>query len=388
LKISFCRAWVLTLRKPSDMRKANKREGDKVMKKRVMFVCLMAAALVLPALAGAQTAKGKAVEVRITGHMPVGQLCTVACERFIKDAETRSQGALKFIHYPAGQLAMDVKAFEMCKRGGIEMAQFFVNRAVGLVPETDLTVPYFDDPDWFARRMYDPSSGGGLFYKFLRGKFAQQGLQVMPGVMHSPEHSTMTSKPISKMADYRGLKLRSSGRSLSVAMESWGAKSVVMSSADVYMALQRGTIDGANSGLTTFRSRKWFEVINHVQLLWELVASLDIIANLKWWNGLSPDLQKIIEESLRSSAIWSWDEAMKEVDDDIKFLTEKGLKIVDLKKAAPEEWEKMRLANLAAQEKLVGPTVSPEMWKEHVRMLNDTKGAAKTWRQVLQTMKW
>lgn len=388
MKISFCRAWVLTLRKPSDMRKANKREGDKVMKKRVMFVCLMAAALVLPALAGAQTAKGKAVEVRITGHMPVGQLCTVACERFIKDAEGRSQGALKFIHYPAGQLAMDVKAFEMCKRGGIEMAQFFVNRAVGLVPETDLTVPYFDDPDWFARRMYDPSSGGGLFYKFLRGKFAQQGLQVMTGFMHSPEHSTMTSKPISKMADYRGLKLRSSGRSLSVAMESWGAKSVVMSSADVYMALQRGTIDGANSGLTTFRSRKWFEVINHVQLLWELVASLDMIANLKWWNSLSPDLQKIIEESLRSSAIWSWEEAMKEVDDDIKFLTGKGLKVVDLKKAAPEEWEKMRLANLAAQEKLVEPTVSPEIWKEHVRMLNDTKGATKTWRQVLQTMKW
>jgi TRAP-type C4-dicarboxylate transport system substrate-binding protein len=171
-------------------------------------------------------------------------------------------------------------------------------------------------------------------------------------------------------------------------MESWGAKSVVMSSADVYMALQRGTIDGANSGLTTFRSRKWFEVINHVQLLWELVASLDMIANLKWWNSLSPDLQKIIEESLRSSAIWSWEEAMKEVDDDIRFLTEKGLKIVDLKKVMPEEWEKMRLANLAAQEKLVGPTVGPEMWKEHVRMLNDSKAATKTWRQVLQTMKW
>ena len=78
--------------------KGEQERGDKEMKKTVMFVCLVAAALVLPALAGAQAAKGKAVEVRITGHMPVGQLCTVACERFIKDAETRSQGALKFIH--------------------------------------------------------------------------------------------------------------------------------------------------------------------------------------------------------------------------------------------------------------------------------------------------
>jgi len=358
------------------------------MKKKVLFVSFLTLAMAMPTLAGAQATKGKVVEVRITGHMPVGQLCTLACERFIKDAETRSNGALKFNHYPAGQLAMDVKAFEMCKRGGIEMAQFFTNRAVGLIPETDLTVPYFDDPDWFARRMYDPSSGGGLFYKFLKPKFEQQGLLIMGGFMYSPEHSTMTHKPISKMADYRGLKLRSSGRSLSVAMESWGAKSVVMSSADVYMALQRGTIDGANSGLTTFRSRKWFEVINHVQLLWELVSTLDMIANLKWWNSLTPDLQKIIEESLRTSAIWSWEESMKEVDEDIKFLKDKGLTVVDLKKTAPEEWEKMRQANLAGQEKIVGPTVGAETWKEHVRMLNDTKGATRNWRQVLQTMKW
>ena len=343
----------------------------------------------IPLLAWGQTEpKGKMIEVRITGHMPVGQLCTVACERLIKDAETRSKGALKFIHYPAGQLAMEMKAFEMCKRGEIEMAQFFVNRAAGLVPEADLTSPYFEDPDWFARRMFDPSSGGGFFDKFLRPKFVQQGLHLMPGFMHSPEHSTLTTKPIYKMADYRGLKLRSAGRSLSVAMESWGAKSVVMSSVDVYMAIQRGTVDGANSGLTTFRSRKWFEVANHVQMLWEIVSSLHMIANLKWWNSVSPDLHKIIEESLRSAAIWSWDEGIKEVEDDAKFLREKGLKVVDFKKSAPEEWEKMRRANLAAQEKFSGPVVGQEIWKEHVRMLNATKEATQTWRKVFETMKW
>jgi len=359
------------------------------MKGRKFFILLVGFIMAFsPIFLAKSEAKEKVVEVRITGHMPVGQLCTVACEKFIKDAEARSKGALKFIHYPAGQLAMDVKALEMCKRGGIEMAQFFTNRAVGLIPETDLTVPYFDDPDWFARRMFDSSSGGGLFFKYLRPKFTQQGLHVISGFMYSPEHSTLTNKPVSKMADYRGLKLRSSGRSLSVAMESWGAKSVVMSSADVYMAIQRGTVDGANSGLTTFRSRKWFEVANHVQLLWELVSTLDMIANLKWWNGLSPDLQKVIEESLRTAVIWSWEEAMKEVEDDIKFLKEKGLKVVDLKKTAPEEWEKMREANMAAQEKLVGPVVGQETWKDHVRMLNATKEGTKTWRNVLESMKW
>lgn len=330
----------------------------------------------------------KVVTVRLTGHMPVGQHCSVAAERFIKEAEERSKGTLKFTYYPAGQLAMDKKAFDMCQKGGIEMAQFFSNRAVGVVPETDLVIPYFDDPDWYARRNYDPEGGGGLFYKFIRPKFAKAGLHILPGIMYAPEHSTITKKPIRKMDDYKGLKLRSSGRSLAVALESWGAKSVVMSSADVYMAMQRGTIDGANSGLTTFRSRKWFEVQNHVQMLWEIVSTLDMLANLKWWNSLAPDQQKVLEEALRSATIWSWDYAIAGVEKDVQFLKEKGLTVVDFKKTYPAEWEKMRQANLKAQEKLVGPVVGPETWKEHIRMLDATKDGKLTWREVFQKIKW
>jgi C4-dicarboxylate-binding protein DctP len=358
------------------------------MKKKILFVSFLALAMAMPTLVGAQAAKGKIVEIRLTGHMPVGQLDTVACERFIKEAETRSNGTLKFIHYPAGQLAMDIKAFELCKRGGVEMAQFFSNRAVGMVPETDLTIPYFDDADWWARRMYDIQGGGGLVPKYIVPKFEKQGLHIMAGVLYSPEHSTITKKPVRKMTDYQGMKIRTSGRSYGAAVETWGAKPVVMTSADVYMALQRGTIDAANSGLTTFRSRKWFEVLNHVQLLWEQVSTLDMIANLKWWNGLTADHRKVIEESLRVAAIWSWEECIKEVDGDIKFLKEKGLEIFDFRVSAPEEWEKMRQANLVAQEKLVGPTVGPEVWKDHIRMLNATRGGTKTWRQILETMKW
>ncbi len=359
------------------------------MKKLVFFVSLAILMMALPGAASAQTpSKGKVVEVRLTGHMPVGQLDTMACERFIKEAETRSKGSLKFIHYPAGQLAMDMKAYDLCKRGGIEMAQFFTNRAVGIIPETDLTIPYYDDADWWARRMYDSESGGGLIPKYIAPKFEKQGLHLMTGPLYSPEHSMLTKKPIRKMTDYNGLKIRTSGRSYGAMVETWGAKPVVMTSADVYMALQRRTIDAACSGLTSFRSRKWYEVMSHVQLLWMQVSTLDMIANLKWWNSLTAEHRKIIEESLRVATIWAWEECIKEVDGDIKFLKSKGLEVIDFKISAPEEWEKIRKANLVAQEKLVAPTVGPETWKDHIQMLNATKGATKTWRQVLETMKW
>ena len=129
------------------------------MKRGIIFwiALLMAVALFSPAAVLGQADKtAKTVNIRITGHMPVGQVCSTACEMFIKEAEKKSNGALKFTYYPAGQLAMDVKAFEMCQRGGIEMAQFFTSRAVGSIPEGDLAYPYFDDPDWCWRmRQHD-----------------------------------------------------------------------------------------------------------------------------------------------------------------------------------------------------------------------------------------
>jgi len=328
----------------------------------------------------------ESLKFKFTGHMPVGHQCTIAAEKFVQEVSKRSNGQIEITYYPAGQLAMDKKALEMLQTGGIQMAQFFTNRAVGIIPEVQLTVPYFDDLDWFSRRLYDVESGGGLFLKYIKPAFEAKGIYVMPGFLYSPEHSTITKKPITKLADYEGLKIRSSGRELAIAVESWGAKSVVMSSADVYMALQRGTVDGANSGITSIISRKWYEVADNVQLLWELPSSLDVIVNLKWWNSLNDQQRSIIKESLRDTAIWSWQQTIDQVDKDIAFLKEKGLKVFDMKKEAPSEHEKMRQATIVALEKhLVGSSgITPELWKEHIGMLEKTRNGTLTWKEILR----
>ncbi len=56
------------------------------MKRGIIFwVALsLAICLSLPSAALAQADKtGKTVNIRITGHMPVGQVCSTACEMFI-----------------------------------------------------------------------------------------------------------------------------------------------------------------------------------------------------------------------------------------------------------------------------------------------------------------
>ncbi|MBW2562176.1 MAG: hypothetical protein JRE40_15160 [Deltaproteobacteria bacterium] len=132
----------------------------------ILAVFFFVASLSVVTISNAEVLKFK-----LTGHMPVGHICTVAAEKFVKEVEKRSNGNIQITYYPAGQLARDVKALQMVQKGGIQMAQFFTNRGVGIVPEVQLTVPYFDDVDWFMRRLFDPQSGGGLCQKLLAPGF-------------------------------------------------------------------------------------------------------------------------------------------------------------------------------------------------------------------------
>jgi len=333
---------------------------------------------------------GKQVQVKIAGHMPIGHYLTTACERFIKEAEQRSKGTLKFTYYPAGQLAMDVKALQMCQQGGVEMAQFFLNRATGVVPEATLPQsPYFEDIDTWSRRMYDVAGGAGIYEKLLRQKLAPHNLYVLPGFLYDPVHTTVTvGKSLSKMEDYKGLKFRVSGRELGAALESWGAKAVVMSSADVYMSLQRGTIDGANSGPSSIRSRKWFEMCKQMQILGETIGTLDMIVNLAWWKGLSAEQRTVIEEAMRVSTIWSWEVAWAEFDKDLEDLKSKGVKIFDFRTAAAGELEKMKSAAIPEMEKLIKPTMDNASWEMHISTMKASKTGKLRWKELLPTMKW
>jgi TRAP-type C4-dicarboxylate transport system substrate-binding protein len=330
----------------------------------------------------------KSINIRFTGHMPTIHHNTAAALRFIDEVEKRSNGILKFTYYPAGQLAMDVKAIELCQRGAIEMAQTFPSRASGIIPEGDLLYPYFDDPDWYARRLYDTSGGGGLWYKIIIPKFQAKNLHLLPGPLNTPEHSGLTKKKVVKMDDYKGLKIRISSRAIGAAIASWGAQAVVMSSSETYQALQRNTIDGALSGVTSIKDRKWYEIADHVQLLWMACATLDTLVNMNFWKGLSDDHRNIIREAARNSTIWSWEQAIAELNGDIEFLKSKGLNVIDFKQAYTGEWVKMKDAAMGGLAKEIGPTVGKATWDETMRCMNNTQQSKKTWQEIFKTMEW
>ena len=110
-----------------------------------------------------------------------------------------------------------------------------------------------------------------------------------------PAQVFFCKRPVAKLDDLKGRKIRVAGPSQGDFLNAIGAQPVAIAFGEVYTALERGTVDCAVTGTGTGNAQKWYEVANH---LYTLVASWGIsgsMVNLAWWNKLDPAVRTFLE---------------------------------------------------------------------------------------------
>ncbi len=116
-------------------------------------------------------------------------------------------------------------------------------------------------------------------------------------------------KPVRTLEDLKGLELRVPNAIIADFMKALGASPVSMSTPDWITSLDKGTTDG---GATTVGSMSDFQIAEKFKYatIFPMGCSVNfLIMNMDSWNKLSPDLQKVIDDSLpaaRQSAIDTW----------------------------------------------------------------------------------
>ncbi len=333
-------------------------------------------------LSGAYVGSASAKDIMVTCQMPVDHFDSKAVELFIKKATEYSHGKLKFKYFPAGQLYNDVDLVDVLPKGGVQLAQIGLDRHVGRVPAGHFCYPYFAGPDAYFRWWYDKACGAGIFYSILRPQFEKDNIHLISSLNYATTYAIITNKPVHTLEDYKGLRIRSSGKSLGAFLESLGAKATVLTSADVYLALQRGTIDGALSGTSSFVSRKWFEVAKYVQIIPLGNIPFGFAANLTFWKGLKPDDQKAIEEAARDMEIWAVEKSIEEHDQCVAEMKKAGVEIYTF---PPDVEEKMMSTGLEAVGSVVRPDTGDAVWNDAIGKLKLAIKAGKPgWKEMLQ----
>src|SRR5580765_6203663 len=116
------------------------------------------------------------------------------------------------------------------------------------------------------------------------------------------ERMVTANKEIKKPEDMKGMKLRVPPAPLYLMLaKSVGANATPIAFAEVYLALQQGTVDGQENPLPTIMAKKFYEVQSHIMLTGHIVESLLTIVGSHIWSKLSDAEKKVVEDVLEQA---------------------------------------------------------------------------------------
>lgn len=258
---------------------------------------------------------------------------------FKEYVESKSGGQLKVQIYPAGQFGKDAETMEALKLGTLEMGVVHDGAIAGTYkPITLLGIPYLYDSHEHAWRVYDSKFGQDLAEDMRK----KTGIRMLALADNGVRHFTNSLRPITSPADMKGMKIRIQPSPVFQSLiESLGASASAIPWGDLPTALQSKVVDGQENGVTNILAASLYQYQKYATLdghVWSVHAYL---VNDRFFNGLTPDQQKIVLEGTRIARdihrkmTADQDNAAKTI------LTGKGMQVTTLTPAQVGEFRKL-----------------------------------------------
>jgi len=277
----------------------------------------------------------EATTIRLAYNLPQDHHISIGIEKFAKDVTENSGGKVNVQVYPAGQLLSDKDMNQSVLSGGVEMG---VNSST-LWASTVPAMGIFDVPYVFNDYSAVGEAVNGEFGDKLRGALEEKGAKVLMFADYGYVQFANNKRPLKSPADFKGLKIRSIGDLPSELIKAYGASPVFMGGVEVYMALQRDTVDGATSGTTAMLQRKYDEVTKYLTINNYAYLEFLLAVNKDYWDGLPEKTQALIEETAKETEVWIREQAEKEDSESAKALEEKGMEVYVVPDEEIAEWK-------------------------------------------------
>jgi tripartite ATP-independent transporter DctP family solute receptor len=146
-------------------------------------------------------------------------------------------------------------------------------------------------------------SESDLFKQLAAGYDKASNNKVLALTYYGARHVT-ANKAINTPADMKGMKLRVPQAPLFLMFtKSVGANATPIAFAEVYLALQQGTVDGQENPLPTIQAKKFYEVQSHIVLSGHIMEALVTVVGGPTWNKLNAQEKQTFEEVFKQAAL-------------------------------------------------------------------------------------
>lgn len=216
-----------------------------------------------------------------------------------------SNGSVKFRHFPAGQLSKADKILVKVSDGAVNAGYVGIGYVTDRLPLTGVSMlPGMNsDPIKASNAFWNIVSKGSLRAEFDKNKVIPLFAVMLPGYQLA-----LNAKPVVKMDDVKGLKIRTSGV-MNLTAKSLRATPVSMTAPDIYLGIKRGTLNGtllpgislkpynlqdtitsfSTNGLfgsfavTAVMNKKIFKKLNKAEQIAVTQAGMDTVKHLSEW---------------------------------------------------------------------------------------------------------
>lgn len=242
----------------------------------------------------------------------------------------RTNGRYKIDVFPASQLGKEADINQGLKLGTVDIiisGSSFAARDFKPIGVTYYPYIFRDANHLIAYTKSD------VFKRLAKGYEDKTGNHIAAVTYYGTRHTT-SNKPISKCADLQGVKMRVPDVPAYLAMpRACGANTTPIAFAEVYLALQNGTVDAQENPLTTIEAKKFYEVQKNIVLSGHIVDHLNTLFSKKLWTSLSDEDKKIFSEVAQQAAergTKKIEAREKELVDEFK---KKGITVTEVDKA-------------------------------------------------------
>jgi TRAP-type mannitol/chloroaromatic compound transport system substrate-binding protein len=248
-----------------------------------------------------------------------------------------SGGDFEIQWFPSGSLMKAFEYFDACSKGVVEAVGDWSSYWVGKDPAFDFlgSMPYgFTNMDYV---VWYYQFGGQALYNEAYGNFGMRYFNLGATTSESGFRTTEKTGPIKTLADYKGKKMRTPARATIEILKQLGAAPVKMAGGEIYLAVERGTLDGAEFSAPGIDWEMGFAEITKywsVPCWFQPASQVGVMVNEKAFQKLSKQHQAMLEVSARAAAMESLTFYEADSGRAIEKFVEKGTEIVKLDDAA------------------------------------------------------
>jgi tripartite ATP-independent transporter DctP family solute receptor len=292
-----------------------------VTKKGKLVIGLMMIAGLMAGWVSISNGQDKPITLKLGSIDAVANPANVATLKFAELVSQKTNGKVKIEVYPASQLGTAISQIESIMTGSLDMGQFAVGFFGQYIKDWNvLALAFAFKNQDHLRTFLESNTNTQIKEQFLK----QYKVRVLVENWLRPPNVIATTKPVRKLDDLKGLKMRVP--EIEMYLQNWkqlGTSPTVVAWGETYMGLRQGVVEGVDLPFDFIKGMKFHEVAPNITMTNHLLTHALIIMNEDVYQKLSAEAKKALTDAGKEAGDFYVQLGRKAVETDREELSNK-----------------------------------------------------------------